>query len=67
MKKISIKTVDGGRFDYTDKDNLIPSIYNLMNGLPHGNFFYGFPVENGIKFFNIQNIVSITEKEVDDG
>lgn len=67
MKKISIKTVDGSRFDYVDKDNKIPNLYNLLNSGISGNFFYGFLVENGIKFFNTANIVSITEKEVDDG
>ena len=66
MKKISVKCVDGSRFDYLDKDDKIPSLYNLLNSGLQENFFYGFPVDNGIKFFNTSNIVSITEKEVDE-
>ena len=65
MKKISIKTVDGSRFDYIDKDNLMPSAMTLLNGSPV-NAFYGFPVDGGYKFFNQRNIVSVTETEIGD-
>lgn len=65
MKKISIKTVDGSRFDYIDKDNLIQDAMTLLNKWPV-NAFYGFPVEGGYKFFNQRNIVSVTETEIGD-
>ena len=65
MRKISIKTVDGSRFDYEDKDELIPDVKALLNSWPIGAF-YGFPIEGGYKYFNKDNIVSITEKEITD-
>ena len=65
MRKISIKTVDGGRFDYEDKQGLIPDVRALLNSWPYGAF-YGFPTSDGVKYFNKDNIVSITEKEIDD-
>lgn len=65
MKTYSIKTVDGSRFDYVDVDNLIISVENLVAHLAE-NCFMGFPVENGNKYFNLRNIVSITEREVDE-
>lgn len=60
MKKISIKTVDGNRYDY-------------LNGTvktwetPDGWLCVKEKDSNTIKQFYIQNIVCITEKEIDDG
>ena len=65
MLKISIKTVDGGRFDYTDHADLIPSIGKLFQKWESGCFL-GFPVDGGTKYFNRDTIVSITAKEIDD-
>jgi len=57
--------VDGGRFDYVDKGNHIPDLAEAINNMPK-DCFYGFPVDGGAKYFNMRNVVSITEKEVDD-
>ena len=68
MRKISIKTVDGGRFDYVDAEGKYKGIEEEINQTTsiNPNFFIGFPVEGGTKFFNMVNVVSITEKEVDE-
>ena len=63
MKKVSIKTVDGSRFDYEDRDGRFDNLEEELEC----NSFLIFPVEGGRKFFNIYQIVSISEKEVDNG
>ena len=65
MLKISIKTVDGGRFDYTDHYGQFLSIGELFQIWESGCFL-GFPVDGGTKYFNRDTIVSITAKEIDD-
>lgn len=65
MKKISIKTVDGSRFDYIDKDNLIKDVRTVLKGWPV-NSFLGFPIDGGLKYFNKDNVVTITETEIGD-
>ena len=62
MKKISIKTVDGSRFDLPNTENREIDFEGICEGR-----LLRVPVEGGCKYFVIDNIVSITEKEVDDG
>ena len=64
-KKISIKCVDGSRFDYTDKCGMIEDDLDFMDDCAK-LLFIGFPVEGGFKYFNRDNVVSITVKEADD-
>ena len=63
-KKISVKCVDGSRFDYVDETNLISDENNFLNECVLLQFI-GFPVEGGFKYFNRDNVVSITVKEAD--
>ena len=60
MKKISIKTVDGNRFDFTHDGPDQP--YKIEN-----NHWIVVKLDGVTRWFLIDNIVSITEKEVDDG
>ena len=63
MKTLSIKTVDGNRFDFLDKEGRFD---NLEQELEE-NSFLCFPVDGGQKLFNIDRIVSISVKEVING
>lgn len=65
MKKYSIKTVDGNRFYYIDRENKIQSTNDLLNQFAHGGFV-GFPAGEKIVYFNVNNIVYITESEMED-
>ena len=67
MKMISIKTVDGSRFDIEIDPNLQKTVEDMIQeaGDRYVSFFK-FPVDGGNKYFNIQNIVSITEKEIEE-
>lgn len=67
MKEISIKTVDGSRFD-TTSDGVTQKTAEemILEAAKSGAHFLQFFVDGGNKYFNIQNIVSITEKEIDD-
>lgn len=60
-KRYSIKTVDGSRFDYTTQ-----CPYNIFDGIRKEDIFISFKTDTGKKYFNIMNIVSITEIEVDE-
>ena len=63
-KKISIKTVDGNRYD-----RLVPDEMILESGVPYTLLqdWISFVDESTRKFFYVPNIVSITETEVEDG
>jgi hypothetical protein len=63
MKSLSIKTVDGNRFDFLDKEGRFD---NLEQELEE-NSFLCFPVDCGQKLFNIDRIVSVSVKEVING
>ena len=63
MKSLSIKTVDGNRFDYLDKEGRFDNLEQEMEE----NSFLCFPVDGGHKLFNIDRIVSISVKEVING
>ena len=59
MKKVSVKTLDGNRNEFEvpdgwDVNSLISTYYSR---------FLEFYIDNGTKYFNIDNIVSITERE----
>lgn len=60
-KQISIKTVDGSRNNFIVDDFDIQEFSSL-----DGNLYNGIPIEDGTKWFNLRNIVSITETEVDE-
>lgn len=60
MKQYSIKTVDGSRFDFEEDQ---PPERTLVDYINNGATFIGFPIDGGTKYFNVRNIVSITEKE----
>ena len=55
--KYSIKTVDGSRFDFVPEDNREIDLDEMMK-----HSFIGFPIDGGTKYFNVLNIVSITER-----
>ena len=57
-RKISIKTIDGGRFDFTRNDN--EPVFDSKNDT------WGIINQDGIKrMFMLKNIVSITDKETE--
>jgi hypothetical protein len=64
MKKVSIKTVDGSRNEYTIEDGDDFDIDRFA--YYYGNAEYiGIPINNnGIKYFNKAAIVSITVTEL---
>lgn len=62
MRKISIKTVDGERFDYTDSK--IFDYATILNDWTSSGFI-SCPIEDGYKYINKDNIVSITVREID--
>ena len=58
---ISIKTVDGDRFVIALTAELLAEGYTaIKNG---ARFISFLTADGGIKHFNVQNIVSITERE----
>ena len=58
VRKISIKTIDGGRFDFTRKDN--EPVFDSKNDT------WGIINQDGVKrMFMLKNIVSITDKEIE--
>ena len=60
MKKYSIKTVDGNRFDIeTDKDVMM----QLRTAVRSGASFIIIDANDCTKAFNIGNIVSVTERK----
>jgi len=61
LKKISVKCIDGSRFDIECQNNE----YLLEESL-HSKFIV-FNAKNGRIAFNIRNIVSIKETEIEDG
>ena len=61
MKRVSVKTVDGGRNEFI----LEGSVTTFINERPEAKFMV-FPVDGGIKIFNLQNIVSFTEIEIEE-
>ena len=63
MKHYSIKTVDGSRFDFAFNPKWTQ---NPLEAIEDGIQFVGIPIDGGHKYFNTDNIVSITEREVDD-
>ena len=63
MKKVSIKTVDGSRNEYTVKDG--DKFDNDKFAYIFENAEYiSFPIQDGVKFINKENIVSITVTEI---
>lgn len=67
MKTIySIKTIDGSRFDWESKDGC-DLINEINDGLFKHSVFFGLPVSvTETKYFNIDNVVSIIEREVEE-
>ena len=57
MTRVSVKTVDGSRFEY------IAESEEDVEDMPSSGL-YGFPVDGGIKYFNMCNVVSVTITEV---
>ena len=60
MKKYSIKTVDGNRFDIETDDDIM---MNLRSAVRSGARFIVLDAKDCIKAFNIGNIVSVTERK----
>ena len=58
MKKYSIKTVDGSRFDHEMQPEEKRTPIQMLND---GAKFFSLIIDGGRKYFNVQNIVSITE------
>jgi len=61
-KKVSVKTVDGNRFDIIVNDNMTPVV-----DYRYRDQWLSFVDGSTRKFFYIPNIVSITETEIEDG
>jgi len=61
-KKVSVKTVDGNRFDIIVNDNMTPVV-----DYRYRDQWLSFVDGSTRKFFYIPNIVSITETEVENG
>ena len=61
-KKISIKTVDGNRYDYIDHNDSSATPYRLYK-----KDWCGVPDGSTTRWFYIPNIVSITETEIENG
>ena len=61
--RYTVKTLDGNRYEFKKTAQID------FNRIPATRVFYGFLVDGGIKYFNIDNVVSITEyeEEEDDG
>ena len=60
-RKISIKCVNGSRFDYTfDNGEEMPLEEALSKP------FFSITAKNGRVVFNVRNIVSVTEMETED-
>ena len=66
-KKISIKTVDGERFDTTQAED-IKSIMEMIEEVnpQNVNGFFCFDTSTGKKLIKVSNIVSITVKDDED-
>lgn len=63
MKEYSIKTVDGNRYDFRTADDYIQ---NQLRGLTEMGKLLAISLGSHTdKFFNIDNIVSVTEKDCD--
>ena len=60
-RKISIKCVDGSRFDY-DATGYKFDVEKAF--IAH---FVSFNIDDGKKYINVDNIVSITDTVIDDG
>ena len=60
-KKISVKTVDGNRYDFVNEDGVLSSV------MEKGSLWYGVEQNSTTKWFYVPNIVSITEAEAEDG
>ena len=60
-RKISIKCLDGSRFDY-DATGYDTDIEYVI-----GAHFASFDIDGGKKYINVDNIVSITDTVIDDG
>ena len=61
MKKISIKTADGNRYDFEQECSVMDG--NVINGLLE---WIGVTQDaTTIRWFYVPNIVSITEREID--
>ena len=60
-RKISVKCVDGSRFDY----DATGYKFDLNDAI--ASHFIIFDIEGGTKSINVDNIVSITDTVIDDG
>ena len=61
MKKISIKTADGNRYDFEQECSVMDG--NVINGLL--KWVCVAQDTTTIRWFYVPNIVSITEREID--
>lgn len=59
MRRVSIKTVDGSRFEFVDDGK-----YSFTNVLALPDFLT-IEIYGGRKLINMKNVISITETEVD--
>ena len=61
MKQYSIKTMDGNRFDIETDEDLLMKLAAAVN---IGAKLFPVHAKDCTKVFNIDNIVSITEREI---
>lgn len=61
MKKYSIKTTDGNRFDFKSDED----IFNPIEAVQNNARFITFTIDDVTRTFNVDQIVSISEKEPD--
>lgn len=60
MAKYSIKTVDGGRLDFTLPEHNHEIVFDLKTNFTQ---WLEVPVSGGTKYINVRNIVSVTVTE----
>ena len=58
MKRVTIRTIDGNRYEF----DLAEFDINEFSSFD-GNLYRGIPIAGSYKWFNLRNVVSITERE----
>ena len=61
MGRVVIKTVDGNRYELDGMSEIVMS--EIVKTTIWGITALSFPIDNGMKYINVANIVSITISE----
>lgn len=60
MKRVTIRTIDGNRYEFDLEDFSITDFCTL-----DGNWYKEIPITGGYHYFNLRNVVSVTERIAD--